>query len=127
MVVYAIDNRGKIWAWGRNCYYNMGFTQEGYNEYIWKPTEVKPLNDLGFKAKKIKTGYYHTIILFEDENGKEMLYSVGTRERRYLGIAPSDWESSEKEQEKPFRELTKFTGSNILDFDVNHEASSVLI
>lgn len=63
---------------------------------FYKPTEVGPLNDLGFKAKKIKTNDRHTIILFEDKNGKDVLYSVGIHGASYLGMAQSDWVSYEE-------------------------------
>lgn len=48
------------------------------------------------KQKKIKINDRHTIILFEDENGKDILYSVGIHGASYLGMAQSDWVSIEE-------------------------------
>lgn len=51
--------------------------------------ELKAINELNMKAKKIATCWNHSLVLFEDADGKEVLYSLGINNYKYLGV-PED-------------------------------------
>jgi hypothetical protein len=64
----------------------LGFLDKN-EDGLFKPQKIKPLNDLGFKAKKALTCMNHSLVLFEDEKtGKETLFSVGTNKANTLGV-----------------------------------------
>lgn len=62
----AIDQKGQLWGWGQNEELYLGFLEE-HNAGLFKPQLVKPLNDLGMKAKKVRVSQMHSMVLFENE------------------------------------------------------------
>jgi len=87
--ILAVDERGKLWGWGKNENYQLGIPDNTHSEGIFKPTELGAINALGMKAKKIATCWNHSLVLFDDTNGKEVLYSLGVNNSKYLGV-PDD-------------------------------------
>lgn len=47
------------------------------------------------KAKKAQICWVHSLILFEDDKGKEILYSVGINNAKYLGVTDEQLGDSE--------------------------------
>jgi alpha-tubulin suppressor-like RCC1 family protein len=74
----ALDNQGKLYAWGYNYYGQLGLgdSEKGKNRTI--PTAVAP--KITFKA--IAAGGYHTLAL--DNQGK--LYAWGNNDTGQLGL-----------------------------------------
>jgi alpha-tubulin suppressor-like RCC1 family protein len=62
--VLAVDERGKLWGWGKNENYQLGIPDSTHSEGIFKPMELKTLNDLNMKAIKIATCWNHSLVLF---------------------------------------------------------------
>lgn len=74
----ALDNAGKIWGWGKNTSNMLGLSNIDDNG-IQKPLMIYTLNSLNMKPIKISVGCDHSLVLFENENGKQVLYSVGVK------------------------------------------------
>jgi len=79
------------------------------------------------KAKKITTCWNHSLVLFEDNIGKEFLYSLGTNNFKYLGVPEDQLGDSEAQKKKPFREITTFSDTKVLDIACSERASMVII
>lgn len=101
----AIDTRGKLWGWGRNYSWNLGFLEENRSG-LYSPKLIEPLNELNMKVKKIDISNSHSLILFEDDNGKDHLYSIGANDPRYLGLTQEEYVDANTQKERPYRELT---------------------
>jgi len=105
----------------------LGFLEKN-DEGLFKPAKVKPLNDLGFKAKKAVTCSVHSLILFEDpKTGKEMLYSVGTNHASTLGVTDEQLGDADTQKQKPFREIPSFVDTKIADFALSEKGSLVIL
>ncbi|PQE29010.1 hypothetical protein CJF30_00004039 [Rutstroemia sp. NJR-2017a BBW] len=63
---FAIDTRGRVWAWGLNNFGQTGIASNAGQDgaIINTPTQVKSLNN--YKIKQIKGGVHHTIACTED-------------------------------------------------------------
>lgn len=96
-------------------------------EGIFKPTEIHAINTLNMKAKKISSGWNHSLVLFEDNSGKEMLYSLGISNYKYLGVPEDQLGDSESQKKKPFREIVTFSDTKVLDIACCEKASLVVI
>lgn len=67
----------------------MGFpTDKGNRKF--KPTLVDSLNELKMKAKKVAVSEYHSLCLFENESGKDVLYSIGKSHWKALGVTTDE-------------------------------------
>lgn len=122
----AIDHRGKLWGWGVNEDQFQGFLDQN-SEGLFKPTEIQPLNALNMKAKKAEICYHHSLVLFEDESGKETLYSVGINNAKYLGVNDDQLGDLDSQKKKPFREIPSFGDITIADFNCTERGSLVII
>lgn len=89
--------------------------------------EHKVLNDLNMRAKKVATCWSHSLILFEDKNGKEVLYSCGINNYKYLGVPEDQMGDNSSLVKKPFREITTFSDAKVLDFGCSERGSLVII
>jgi len=121
----AIDSEGLLWGWGHNDQQRLGLA-DVVETGIRRPMMLYSLNQLGMKAKKASCGLLHSLILFEDKQGKELLYSVGIKfgsEYAHLGVE----EDMAEDQEQPFREVKTFSDRNIVDFMAHDKASLVII
>lgn len=127
--ILAFDQNGKLWGWGKNESFQLGIPDNTHSEGIFKPIELKTVNDLNLKAKKIAICWKHALILFEDpnNNNKEVLYSFGIDNHKYLGIPEDQLGDSEAQKKKPFREIPTFSDTKILDFACSERASLVII
>lgn len=119
-----------MWGWGYNEHHRLGL-QDIADNGIQKPFALYPLNNLGFKAKKISCGTMHSLVLFEEKNGKKTLYSVGSKvgsEFAHLGVAEDKVGDSDKvgEDQMPFREIPTFSDREVADFTA-HDCSSLVI
>lgn len=125
--ILAVDERGKLWGWGKNENYQLGIPDNTHSEGMFKPTELGAINALGMKAKKIATCWNHSLVLFDDANGKEVLYSLGVNNSKFLGVPDDQLGDAESQKKKPFREVTTFADTKILDFSCSEKASLVII
>lgn len=82
---FAIDNKGRVYAWGLNITRQCGIEVEDEEEgaVITKPTLVDALE--GYNVKSITGGEHHTLALLED--GRVLAW--GRDDRHQLGI-PDD-------------------------------------
>jgi hypothetical protein len=77
------------------------------------------------KVKKICQGNFQSLVLFEDDKGNDVLYSVGTKadgEYHMLGVPSGETNDTTK----PFREIVSYKGREIVDF-IAHKYSTLLI
>lgn len=79
------------------------------------------------KAKKAANCWVHSLILFEDDKGKDVLYSVGINNAKYLGVTDEQLGDAEAQKKKPFREIPSFKDTKIADFVVSERGSLVII
>jgi len=92
--------------------------------------EIKALNELKMKAKKITKCWNHSLVLFEEANGNEVLYSLGTGDKashKYFGVAEDKLGDSESQKKKPFREITTLSDTKILDIACSERGSLVIM
>lgn len=123
--VMAIDSQGQLWGWGHNECHRLGLTDVAENG-IHKPFALYPLNSLEFRAKRVSCGPVHSLVLFEDKRGKELLYSVGNKsgsDAAHLGV-PDD---QTQDAERPFREVPTFSDRKVADFLAHDSASLVVL
>lgn len=79
------------------------------------------------KAKKVRAMYQHALVLFEDDKGNEVLYSVGINNAKCLGVSDDQLGDSEAQKKRPFREIATFSDQKILSFGCSENSSIVVI
>lgn len=84
------------------------------------------INKLNLKAKKVTTCWHHSLVLFEDDKGKESLYSIGINKHKQMGVTEEQLGETDAQKKKPFRSIPTFNDVKIADF-CNGEQSSLVI
>ncbi|BEJ00382.1 hypothetical protein CcaverHIS631_0502390 [Cutaneotrichosporon cavernicola] len=83
---FAVDQAGKVYAWGLNTFKQCGISgREGEEEMILSPTEVKSLAPKahgGARVVQISGGEHHTLFLFSDGS----VWGCGRADGYELGI-----------------------------------------
>lgn len=113
----AIDQNGKIWAWGYNNYKRFGQSFE--SEYVKTPTLLKGLNEIeNRRAVKVKLGEHMSIIVFEDDKGNSYVYTAGEgySSDEYAKQTGTTYEASKRIL---FREMEQFRGRKVIDMGVS--------
>lgn len=94
---------------------------------IQKPFKLYPLNLLGFKALNCSIGEHHSLIMFENLEGKEVLYSVGVESAdNFVHLGCSE-EAAAVDHETPFREIPIFSQRKILSFQAHDSPASIVL
>lgn len=124
--VMAIDSKGQLWGWGHNESQRLGLPEVA-EKGVAKPTELAQLNNLKFKAKKAECSNVHSLVLFEDLKGKDVLYSVGTSGYKHLGVPEDQLGDAEKRKATPFREIPTFSDRKVADFVAGDRCSLVIL
>ena len=122
----AIDTDGKLWGWGQNMHNRLGHSSVNEEIGINKPFSLYLMNNLGFKALKISCGFLHSLVLFEDKEGHELLYSVGIESSDFsshLGVS----EEKANNPEIPFNVIPTFNDRKVLDFCAHDGQASIVI
>lgn len=93
---------------------------------ISKPFKLYQLNLLGFKALKASIADQHSLILFENLEGKEVLYSAGNETAdnfAHLGCS----EEQATDPETPFREVAALSQRKLLAFCAHDAPASLVV
>ena len=101
-----------------------GFKEDIFDG-VFEPKQVKFPEVEKLKPIKVKAGFDHSLILFEDETGLQKLYSVGQDENNYFHLGITQQEAEEKTIF--YREISAFRGFNIVDFVAGYRTSFVII
>jgi hypothetical protein len=121
----AIDQEGQLWGWGMNSSLRLGLSNVEESG-ITKPFKLYQLNLLGFKALTASLGEHHSMILFENQEGKNVLYSVGTEVAdnfAHLGCR----EDQANDTESPFREVQALSQRKVLSFKAHDAPVSLVV
>lgn len=118
----AIDQNGDVWAWGSNLQYRCGFPQE-INEGVYSPTKVTFFSEKNFKALKVSVGFDHSLVLVEDANKKQKLFSVGKEDTNFKHLGTTQQIAAESVA----REIIYFSDFKIVDFAASHKFSTVVV
>ena len=54
--ILAVDERGKLWGWGKNENYQLGIPDNTHSEGIFKPTELGAINKTVMDRKQMEIG-----------------------------------------------------------------------
>lgn len=124
--VMALDQDNSLWGWGLNVSHRFGLTtiEEGG---LQKPFKLYNLNMLGLTPIKFSLGKVHSLILFKDTKGKEMVYSVGTESSdiiKHLGV---ENEQQVNESEDKFRHLPLFDDRKVINILAHDNTSSIVL
>lgn len=80
---FAINNKGDVYCWGQNNYFQCGIPEKdpAFNFKIETPTKSKLLSNIGY-ISKIVAGEHHTLIL----TANKTVFGVGRTDSGQLGI-----------------------------------------
>jgi len=80
----AIDSEGQMWAWGSNHKCKAGLKEEMLQCH--EPFKVEAFNETGLKAVRVSAGRGHSLVLAEEKNGNQRLYSIGKDENLHKAL-----------------------------------------
>lgn len=121
----AIDQDFQLWGWGMNTSHRLGLTNIEESG-ISKPFKLYQLNLLGFKALQASLSEHHSLILFENMEGKQVLYAAGIETAdnfAHLGCN----EDQANDTETPFREVATLSQRRVLALKAHDAPASLLI
>ncbi|GAA5823288.1 hypothetical protein JCM10212_006470 [Sporobolomyces blumeae] len=98
---FAVDESGRVFAWGSNSFHQTGVSDEdgGYADVISSPTVVEALNPDkhdGARVVQIAGGAHHSLFLFS--NGE--VWVVGRSDGHEVGLADDHPEMKASEERK---------------------------
>lgn len=98
---FAVDQEGKVYAWGLNSYHQTGVSDEdgGYSDVISTPTVVEsmsPEKHGGAKVVQIVAGAHHSLFLLS--NGE--VWGIGRSDGHEVGLEDSHEEMKANEARK---------------------------
>jgi alpha-tubulin suppressor-like RCC1 family protein len=123
--VMAISRDGKLWGWGLNTANKLGLADE-YEGGIPAPLQLHTFNDLKLTPMKVSCANSHSLVLFQDHEGNQRLYSVGVQRLDnycHLGCA----EELTNDPKSPFRPIAIFDDRKIKQFVAHDQFSSLVI
>ena len=117
----AIDSEGQMWAWGSNHKCKAGLKEEMLQCHL--PVKVEAFNETGLKAVRVSAGRGHTLVLAEEKNGNQRLYSIGKDENLHKALGCS----KETVNDSILRKITVMADLDIQDFCASVDYNLVLL
>ncbi|KAJ5075752.1 claret isoform a [Anaeramoeba ignava] len=117
--VFLLNSNQELFGCGWNEYGQLGLGESRKEEKIYKLTKIR--NIPKGKIIDIQCGYWHSIMLIEDENEnpKRKLYSCGNHQCNGIGIYKDTYEFTEIES-------SLFENDNILEISVGDAHTLIL-
>jgi alpha-tubulin suppressor-like RCC1 family protein len=117
----AIDQNGLLWAWGNNQQRRAGLGDD--LDSCFKPTKVTAFEDMKLKAIKISCGRNHSLVLAEEADGNQRLYSIGKDESNFKNLGCTQQQAGES----VIRKIPHFADLEIADFSACSLFSMIIL